>query len=814
MMKGMMKILAMPIAAVIMAAFITSMAVAQGNPPLWHFPDFTYQPLMVPALSQTGGTVLIDNFEYWDSPYNHGWMQLEPSYPVYGFGLGYATVFQTVLDLQEGSRVLDARRPSSIFLLGTPYQKHYIVRSLLDVGGIILDSNLADPPHTLPYTDALSFKFRAPMGIEHWDIFEFVLRGTTTGHPVTGNSGLAQSPGSCQPVVYDFEIRILPVNAACGIPCVNNSSTHNFGEPYSKLIQAGSSNSPMVIESDIGRGFLDGTWHITTLDLHLLVEKAFENEGLNLPNEWRLSRVTQIMIGGWMFRVDNIMFKDHVHEKIDTPDLFEVGPRYAQIFEPYRYLFIADYAGNVLKKGNITADRIIDLLIDSGHFLTDPDDIRTAWVSDLTALSIDTNYADPNSSLYGQANSTLTELMGRGIDFIIDINLPVFSDANFRIKGSEVNNMQMQGSLQWNATIGGFGANGIQTVSTSNPQFSAIQPLPINPYDGMPTYIPAYYSAIDAILATTRGLAGNSFGKSHYGPLECYTLESALWNSGIFYWPNITYMDYTPYVFEDLIISVEVTNGVHNDVMTFPISVINYPVENYPPIVQIDIDDQIFHIGRPNPENDNMYAITFVDPDCFIFSLANPASTGTVPATTHVPMGMGPIRTDQDNLTYKMTLNGLRSLQYGPWLEQTINPQSGLIHFIPQFEGAFDVFITCTDDRGASGNGAITIFAITPGTWLNHPPIISGGPTNPVVLRAGEEYELHAPLFNVFDPDGDELYASCNIGSCGRCLDGAFIWNFQSNFPGYYDVEIIFYDIRGGYAILWFPVIVKPWWSF
>ncbi len=762
-------------------------ASAQGSPPLWHFQEFTTQPLLVPTLGETGKDLLIDNFEYLDTPSNHGWRQIEPPYPVYGYGIGYATRLKTVLDMQEGSRVMDVFRPYSAALLGTPYNKFYVVRDLMDIGGVIIDLEDADPPDTLPATDALSFKFRAPLYIEPWDIFELVVNGTTRGR-------------------YNFTIKIMPVQPSCGDTCISRGSTHEFSFPFARLIQQGSAAAPLIIEIELGRGFLDGTWHIVNIDLNTVVDQAFKNAGHSVPNDQKLSRATQLMLGGRMFRVDNILFRSHVHEKIDCPDLFEIGPRYAQIFEPYRYLILADYEGCVMQHGSINIARTVDLMMDSGAFLTDTDDIRAAWEADLAVLGIDTNYADPNSSVYGKANSILTQKMGRGTDFIIDINLPLFSDANYRIAGLISDRLRKIGHLAWNATIGGVGRSGIQTF--------LINPFPINPYDGMPTYIPAYYAAIDVIESTTRSLAGNSYGKPHYGPLEVWTLESALWNVGMKLWPNIAYIDYTPMVFEDLIVTIEVTNGVHNDIMTFPIAVINFPVENYPPIVQIDIDDQIFHVGQPNPVNDNKYAITFVDPDCFIFSLAQ--FEGIEPATSHKPgfPWNTDFRKDMDNLIFRMTLNDLPSYQFGYWQETIINPRSGLIHFIPKFEGILETTVICIDEYGAQGIGQINIFAINPGTWLNHPPIISGGPTNPVVLNAGEEYELHAPLFNVFDPDGDELYASCNIGSCGHCVDGAFIWNFQSNFPGYYDVEIFFYDIRGGYAILWFPVIVTPWWSF
>lgn len=73
------------------------MCVAQsGN--VFQFPTFTTQPLRVPTWSnpvEGSGDILVDNFEYWDSPLNHGWFQLEPPFPVYGFGIGYATILST-----------------------------------------------------------------------------------------------------------------------------------------------------------------------------------------------------------------------------------------------------------------------------------------------------------------------------------------------------------------------------------------------------------------------------------------------------------------------------------------------------------------------------------------------------------------------------------------------------------------------------------------------------------------------------------------------------------------------------------------------
>ena len=191
---------------------------------------------------------------------------------------------------------------------------------------------------------------------------------------------------------------------------------------------------------------------------------------------------------------------------------------------------------------------------------------------------------------------------------------------------------------------------------------------------------------------------------------------------------------------------------------------------------------------------------------------------GGTPATTHVPgwpiNDWGQIRTDQDSIVYNMTLNGMPNYQYGPWIEQIIDPCSGLISWVPKFEGLYTALITGTDSRGYTGFEDFPLLVVNKGTWLNHPPFITGCPTRPVVVKAGEEVMIGSPDFIVTDPDGDQLYASWNIGSVGRTADGAFMWTFQSNFPGTYTVEVIFYDIRGGYAIMKLLLDVKPWWSY
>ncbi|MGA1865739.1 MAG: hypothetical protein ACMUHX_11845, partial [bacterium] len=682
----------------------------------------------------------------------------------------YATIFNTVLDLQEGSRVLDVYRPPSVFLLSTPYERHQIFHGLY-TPPTVENPDGVEGINTEDYP-IISFDFRAPLGIEPWDIFELNVIGTTVGENA-------------------ITIRIVPLQPPAGAYLGPVSSTDGMYGATAAV--TGFSTQGLQITVAIGRGMLDGSWHAVWVDLDDIVTNVVDNFDEIDPNDkddWYMEIASTIAVSGQMFRLDNLMFRaGPSHIVGDYPDLFEMGPLYAQIFEPYRYLFVADYAGAGHPGTSITEERIIDFMLDLDNFITDPNLIIDTWLQDSNVggvIQMDPNYLDPNHSSYGTPEPYYSDLLDR--DFVIDINLPLFSDPNLRIGSAEAEEVNDAGTLGWNSTIGGYGANGIQSF--------LLQPLPVNPYDGMPTYLPAYYVALEA---------ARTFGRPYFPPSIVFVFESAMWNSGIIFWPNIATLDYTPQYFEDLIVTIEVTNGVHSDVRTFPISVVNYPVENYPPVLQLDIDDQIFYVGEVHE-----YIMMFIDPDCFIFSMS-PA-----PATTHVP-GFplsANFRTDMDDLTWSMTINGLTAYQYGPWIEQIINPCNGIITWVPKFEGAYDAVVNCRDARGGTAFGEITIFAINRGTWLNHPPIILGGPTQPVVIKAGEEFILHTPNFYVEDPDGDEIYASCNIGTCGRSVDGSFLWRFQSNFPGSYMVEIIFYDIRGGYAIMEFFLDVKPWWSY
>ncbi|MGA1867883.1 MAG: hypothetical protein ACMUJM_04975 [bacterium] len=746
---------------------------------------FSYQPLHIPAWQDPingKGDILIENFEYWDSPCNHGWVQMEPAYPVHGFGIGYADTFETILDFQEGSRVLDVYRPSSEFLLSTPFEKYTIFYDLFTPPGP--DQSMGVNYIDLKTNPILSLKFKAPIGFESWDTFECEIMGITSGG-------------------HDIIIKIWSREPDYKSNRRVGSSTFDMGQYGSEISELDIPSGFMSVRVNLGRGYQDGTWHVEWINLREAVQKALDDYDGNFGSinkaEWEVSKADKILLSGSRFCVDDIIFRTGKYKRIDQPDMFEPGPRFAQLFEPYRFLFMADYEAT----GEIKM--LITLLLDPNNFITDHDKIRDTWVADLLRLDPNYHVLDPTHPLYdptytnrwraedpnfGKPDAVAERFIKEG--FFIDSTLALFSNQDFRVGGKKSDLLLNHGTLGWRGTVGGWGSMALNS--------SLVEPLPIDPYDGIPTFLPTYYYSISALR--------NLCEKSHYCPHEVLKLESALWNVGVKLWPNVVYMDYEPQVLENLIITLEVTNGSRPDVRTIPITVVNYPVENYPPVIQYHVSRRFYWVGE-----ENYYAIRFIDPDCYIFSMAQ--FKGREPATSHLPMLPGnKIRTDQDNMTFTMTIDGLPSYQYGPWNERIIDPHNGLISFVPKFEADLKCAVTCRGDRGGTSTGKFIIHCLNEASWLNRPPLYRGNPTRPIVHKAGEEVIVTAPDLKVRDPDGDQLYVSCNIGATGRIDDGGWMWTFQTNFPGLYFPEITFYDEHGGLLKITFKVDVQPWWTY
>ncbi|MGA1794464.1 MAG: hypothetical protein ACMUIL_01285 [bacterium] len=471
------------------------------------------------------------------------------------------------------------------------------------------------------------------------------------------------------------------------------------------------------------------------------------------------------------------------HPVFENLSLFKMGPLYAQIDEPYRYLFIADYTYHTSESielyfmdgDQLSCTSIFDLLLHPVEFLlfvndpNDPNDPVAKYWMDLGA--------DP--ALFGENDPHMAALFGRA-SFKVDLDLPIFADPNLRFGGHLAERIIEQGHMGWKVTVNG----------AVQGQPLQINPLPVDPYDGMPTYLPANYTAVKTI---------DAYAKPFYRMDVVFVLEGALWNSGVSVWPNVAALDYTPQDFEDLMVTIEVTNGIDSEVSIFPITVLDYPVENYDPVPASDEVELTVYVGESF-----RYALWCIDPDCFIFSQAYNLY-GEVPDTTHVPWnapGMA-FRTDMSSLEWDIP---------GDYSISNFNPSSGLISWVPVREGIHTMVVTCSDNHGGTADIELKISTECRGGPCNNPPIITGAPTQILTIIAGQEFVLGPPDFSVEDPDYDEIYASCNVGSCERDGDGNFVWKFQSDFPGSYMVEIIFHDIRGGHAIMEFFVDVQPWW--
>ncbi|MGA1869625.1 MAG: hypothetical protein ACMUJM_13895 [bacterium] len=249
----------------------------------------------------------------------------------------------------------------------------------------------------------------------------------------------------------------------------------------------------------------------------------------------------------------------------------------------------------------------------------------------------------------------------------------------------------------------------------------------------------------------------------------------------LFYDPNDPYdsptgyraaFRFTPMTVENLLVTVTVSDKYTSDITMFPLSVVNYPVENHAPVIQR-----------------SGYRSKWV-------GYVNELFTYRVKAFDK----------EYDSLTYSATINGLPNYQYGPWQESIINPKTGLVEFTPRFEGNYKVTIQVRDEKGALGQTSWDLFVVNRGSWYNHPPVRVVNIKTPQLAKAGSHYTIATGFV---DPDGDELYYSTNIGSITS--EGSF--SFLTYFPGQYQVSIIAYDIHGGLAYLRFLLDVQPWWS-
>ena len=69
-----------------------------------------------------------------------------------------------------------------------------------------------------------------------------------------------------------------------------------------------------------------------------------------------------------------------------------------------------------------------------------------------------------------------------------------------------------------------------------------------------------------------------------------------------------------------------------------------------------------------------------------------------------------------DGLFWQMTINGLPSFDYRPWFEAHQYAWSGLLSWVPKFEGEFDAVVTCTDSYDSMGVIEVRILCLSRST--------------------------------------------------------------------------------------------------
>jgi len=693
-------------------------------------------PMTGNSLKTAQGDILLDNFEYYDSPLNHGWQLGEPSYPVYGGMVGYGTV-QGVIDYQEGSRVLDVYRPASVFLpFNSTYMPYTITKSAMYPNGnslSFIDANNAD----------LSFKVRAPLAFESFDTFSFVVIGTTKSTYLSGSN-----PGQN----HTFQLVLVPRESASGnlkvgIDSIDPNSVHLETNP--------------TIYVYVGRQFQDGTWHTVTIDIKKAVYKATGED---------LKEIGTIQVRGNQYRLDDIIFFKKSPYKNRAPYLFRIGPLYPLLFD---------------QTGQYSTRLIFAEDPDLGTWCLDPNGKALCYDTPRDQITLQTTILDVPADVFANYK---------------DENLLYYIDSEGKkrfVDGSKGD------ALSFRITVGGPGANGVEAPSLC----SRIPLTYNNPANGYEMPIPDYSSFLQSYYGITSLPKWNvPVNQWLSGEENMRNLQYALINSGFSYLPNVVVLRMQEQVMEELTVTCECSDGRLSDVETFTVSVVNYPVTNYPPKIE-QISDQCFEVGRIPSQRDIIMGG---------FTLANEAaSTQTISTQITTKQAITNVYTitatdpdASDILTYSVTLNGLPSYQYGPWMQQVIDPYRGVISFTPQFEGVFQCVVTVRDSRGLTAMGSFNIYCVNTGTWLNHSPIIVNNIQSPQQSRAGELFTLSE--LQMYDPDDQKLFYSCNIGAVSD--NGVF--SFQTQFPGQYSVQITGYDSLGGHVTQQFVLDVTPWWSF
>ena len=207
-------------------------------------------------MSNDRGDVLVDNFEYWDSPKNHGWTTDEPAYPFWGAGIGYGNL-QTLFDSKIVSRVMDVNMPYSVFLPATDWQLR-IQKEIVDpdTGQVGVQANL------------LWVSLRAPLEVEQFAMWRMVVFGTTR----------AASDPDRRAISLCHQFYPIGFNGQTGVDAVPEGQIR-FEDP------ANTPENPYTVNVAIGRNYQDGTWHTIRANLSAIIKKAAAKGSLQDPDE-------------------------------------------------------------------------------------------------------------------------------------------------------------------------------------------------------------------------------------------------------------------------------------------------------------------------------------------------------------------------------------------------------------------------------------------------------------------------------------------------------------------------------------------------
>jgi hypothetical protein len=278
-----------------------------------------FLPLLIFFLLYIPSTLMADtylwqDFEYWDSPRNHGWICSTPSYPVWGafpyIGLGN---LRTIIDPRLQSRVL------AFESMPSPFNNFFRFRALNQL--------IPDPdPSTSGFDkNIISFNIKNFLGIERFEQWEVQIQ-------------LISRNGKNILLVYR------PLGEQESGPEVSGIAEFAFMNE----IQGGdpeNPDNPLVVIYNLGRQYQDGGWHLVVRDLDQDIRKIgvwneidFEMDGFGRefffgPED---SSIQYMMIIGSTVMVDNIAFHDRMLDIVNhPPKLQRIGPQYAQIFVPF-----------------------------------------------------------------------------------------------------------------------------------------------------------------------------------------------------------------------------------------------------------------------------------------------------------------------------------------------------------------------------------------------------------------------------------------------------------------------------------------------